>query len=525
KLYVLEHKINGLILRGQFCYVAHHIVCFACSVQISSSNTMEQHKLCVNDFSPADPTPDILILHRFREIQLKDQQKQISKLESLIEARDTFDRHAHTDDLTGIANRRRFWSNGREIVKNLNNEQIAVLLILDLNGFKAMNERFGHEAGDEILQQVAQCCANAVGENDVAARLGGDEFAILCSASNMSQIEKTVDRLIAVLSEPLEIDGRLIPVYVSIGATFITSKQSIEDAVRRADLAIHHGRKETRQGLVSWFTHEMQKMQSYRDSLLASVEQAIEDRKITPHFQPIIDLDKNYIHGFEALARWIHPEHGFVSPELFVDVAAEAGCLHKLDMLILESSLDQLHCWDKQGKYFDVHVNLSGTSVLPGLETKVVQMLDARNLSVDRLKLELTETTLLDFNDNTKNVLYNLAEAGISLQLDDFGTGYSSLTHLHDLPIDGIKIDRSFLFNFPNDARNIALIETVLDIALKLDLTVVAEGIETLEQGEWIAANGAHFGQGYYYGKPCPAKDCDIESQNHAYPTLKLAAQ
>nr|MBX2882780.1 hypothetical protein [Granulosicoccus sp.] len=122
KLYVLEHKINGLILRGQFCYVAHHIVCFACSVQISSSNTMEQHKLCVNDFSPADPTPDILILHRFREIQLKDQQKQISKLESLIEARDTFDRHAHTDDLTGIANRRRFWSNGREIVKNLNNE-------------------------------------------------------------------------------------------------------------------------------------------------------------------------------------------------------------------------------------------------------------------------------------------------------------------------------------------------------------------------------------------------------------------
>jgi EAL domain-containing protein (putative c-di-GMP-specific phosphodiesterase class I) len=227
-----------------------------------------------------------------------------------------------------------------------------------------------------------------------------------------------------------------------------------------------------------------------------------------------VDLQNGHLHGFEALARWHHPEHGLIFPDMFIEIAAEAGCLHKLDLLILESALDQVVEWRKGNKHYSVHVNLSGTSVMPGLERTVSDLLEQRGLPADRLTLELTETTLLDFDVQTKRVLNNLAESGIAIQLDDFGTGYSSLTHLHDLPINGIKIDRSFLFNFPDDNRSIALIETVMDIASRLGLEVVTEGIETDEQCQWITSLGSRFGQGYVFGKPAVAGECENEFQH-----------
>jgi len=169
----------------------------------------------------------------------------------------------------------------------------------------------------------------------------------------------------------------------------------------------------------------------------------------------------------------------------------------------------QLHTWDKAGKLYVVHVNLSGTSVLPNLEQKVLSMLKQRGLTPDRIALELTETNVLNFDHQTKQVLDGLSAAGIAIQLDDFGTGFSSLTHLHDLPISGIKVDRSFLINYPANKRSVALIKTVLNIARTLELDVVTEGIETFEQHQWITSLGGRYGQGYLYGKPAPASQCE----------------
>jgi len=186
---------------------------------------------------------------------------------------------------------------------------------------------------------------------------------------------------------------------------------------------------------------------------------------VVPWFQPIVDLEDGSLHGFEALARWHHPELGLIFPDVFIEIAAEAGCLHRLDALMLESSLDQLKIWAAAGKHYIVHVNLSGTSVLPSLECTMIDMLQERGLTPDRIALELTGTNILNFDQQTKEVLDSLSAAGIAIHLDDFGTGFSSLTHLHDLPISGIKIDRSFLINYPDNKRSVALVNTVLNLA------------------------------------------------------------
>jgi EAL domain-containing protein (putative c-di-GMP-specific phosphodiesterase class I) len=268
---------------------------------------------------------------------------------------------------------------------------------------------------------------------------------------------------------------------------------------------------------VSWFTHELGESLAYRSSVLAGIDDAITQRQIVPWFQPIVDLEDGSLHGFEALARWQHPELGLILPDVFIEVAAEAGCLHRLDALMLESSLDQLKIWSAAGKHYTVHINLSGTSVLPGLERTVIDMLKERGLTSDRIALELTETNILNLDQQTKEVLDSLSAAGIAIHLDDFGTGFSSLTHLHDLPISGIKIDRSFLINYPGNKRSVALVNTVLNLAQTLDLEVVSEGIETEEQHQWIASEGSRYGQGYLYGKPAPADSCEHSALSWAH--------
>lgn len=508
KPYVLKRRRDGLTLRGSFFSIGSELSAFVGSVLISSSHTLNDFDLSISDFAAVDPSPDITILHRFREIQLKDQQKQIAQLKSLIEARDRFDRYANTDELTGIANRRMFWRKGSEIIKGTPKHNLLVILLFDLDGFKNINDSFGHDLGDKVLQAVAKRCESAVSSNDLVARLGGDEFVILCSACDIRGIERLTDRLICELQKPITYGDRQISIHASIGASFVSHQQSIDEAIQCADLAMYQGRRKNKVP-VSWFTPTMRVMQNYRNSILSSIDKAIEEREIEPYFQPIVDLQNSNLHGFEALARWQHPEHGLVYPDVFIDIAAESGCLHKLDFLILESALDQLTLWNNSDKDYSVHVNLSGTSIRSGVQNIVVDLLEERNLSPSVLVLELTETTLLNTGTEVKLVLQQLAEYGIAIQLDDFGTGYSSLTHLHDLPINGVKIDRSFLFDYPNDSRSIALIETVMDIASRLGLEVVTEGIETNAQSNWITTIGSRYGQGYLYGKPSPASTCE----------------
>jgi len=522
KTFVIKHRHSALTLRGLFVALANGHVLFACSVEVTSSQALTENQLAINDFSPADPTPDIVILQRFREMQLDDQKKQIADLKKLIAARDMFDRHANTDELTGIGNRRSFWAQCNQTLSALDDQDSVALLIMDLDGFKKINDNHGHDVGDLVLQTFARRCEQVIGEQGFVARLGGDEFVALCRSTAKQSIQAVIDRLMDTLSEPMNCLERRLLVRPSMGGSLLKPGDSVEEAMHFADMAMYDGRKRGDQG-ISWFTHDMQVRENYRSSILAGIEQAIEQRLIVPYFQPIVDIKNNCIHGFEALARWHHPVHGLVYPDLFISLAAESGCLDKLDLLILESALDQLKAWDALNRNYTMHVNLCGTSVFPGVEEIVLNMLSERNVATNRLTIELTETTLLDIRDESMEALYKLAQHGVVLQLDDFGTGYSSLTHLHEFPVTGVKIDRSFLYDYPDNKRCKALIESVLNIVKHLDMDVVTEGIETDEQFQWVASLGCSYGQGYLFGKPMPADECEYSVMNWLSAARKAA--
>ena len=508
KTVVLRHKRSPLSLLGLLVPLEHTGYLFACRLEVTSSSTLEVLGLNLNDFAPADPTPDIIILHRFRELQQADGQRQIEELRKTVAARDKFDRHASTDALTGIGNRRSFWREGSTFLEQIGDEKTAVILLMDLDGFKKVNDTYGHDAGDEVLQTVARRCQQRVGNHGLVARLGGDEFVALVGLDSRGVVDVFIDGLMASLTAPMSCQNRQIHIRPSMGVATLARTQTIDLAIHYADLAMYEGRRRS-DASISWFTADMQDREDHRMSILADIAEAIGSREFIPYFQPIVDLRGQCVHGFEALARWQHPVHGLMFPDAFIELAAEAGCLHELDYCILECALDQLLQWDRASQQFTIHVNLSGSSVRAGLDEMTMRLLTERNIRSSRLTLELTETTLLEFSQEEIAVLNRLADHGVIIQLDDFGTGYSSLRHLHDFPVKGVKVDRSFLFGFPDDSRRLALIESVIKIASHLDMTVVTEGIETQEQLDWIGSIGCRYGQGYLFGKPAPANEWD----------------
>ena len=517
KMIVLQCREPDLKLRGLFIHLGDTKYLFQCSIEVTSANSIEHLGMIINDFSPADPTPDILILHRFRELQMQDQQKQIEDLRELVVARDTFDRHANTDMLTGIGNRRMFFTQGSEMLGKESKDQVTAIALMDLDGFKKINDTYGHDVGDAVLQNVAKRCEKIVCNNGIVSRLGGDEFVVLVRLLNREAIDAIVEELMSLISEPMDCVGRHLSTQPSMGVSLLEPGQSVEEAIHYADLAMYEGRKKCK-GQVNWFTPDMQLQENYRKSLASEIRDAIGKGEFVPWFQPLVDFHSRQIHGYEALARWQHPVHGLIYPDVFIELADETGCLHELDYTILESALNQLATWDLLDHQLSVHVNLCATSVRPQLDEKVMSLLSDCKIDPGRLSLELTETTLLDFQSEEKAVLHRLTDQGVNIQLDDFGTGYSSLTHLHDFPVNGLKIDRSFLSDFPTDTRSTELIESVMAIAQRLNLDVVTEGIETQEQMDWIESTGCQYGQGYLFGKPLPASEChhDADFWHHS---------
>lgn len=513
KMIVLQCSDPAFCLRGLLIRFSSNSYLYYCSVEISSSHTLTALGLKMSDFSPADPTPDILILHRFRELMMQDQQKQIEELRKIGMARDTFDRHANTDMLTGIGNRRLFFKQGSDMLAESCPDQVTAIILMDLDRFKQINDSHGHDVGDAVLRTVAARCQDSVSDFGIVARLGGDEFVALVRLSSLKGLHALVDELLLEISRPMVCVGRHLEVHPSMGVSVLEPGQSVDEAIHFADLAMYEGRKGG-DGQLSWFTPDMQTQENYRKTLAAQIGQAIDSGEIIPYFQPLIDLETRQTYGYEVLARWQHPEHGLIFPDVFIGIAAESGCLAELDYCMLESGLNQLSEWDREGKPTTVHVNLCAISVKPNLDARVMKLLAERNIDPARLTLELTETTLLEFETEEKAVLSRLTSNGVNIQLDDFGTGFSSLTHLHDFPVNGLKIDRSFLFDFPDDARSRALIESVMAIARRLNLVVVTEGIETNEQMVWIDSIGGHYGQGYLFGKPVPASECRHDAES-----------
>jgi len=388
--------------------------------------------------------------------------------------------------------------------------QSLALLYLDLDNFKDVNDTLGHGIGDGLLQEVASRIERQLRRNEFVARIGGDEFAILLiGIQDCAQASGLGNRLIAALAEPFDVNDQRIFVGASIGITiFPDDAGHLELLHRNADLAMYRAKGNGRNRFQ--FFDETLHREVNRRSL---VEQALREPALMSQlrlvYQPQMDLRINRISGVEALLRWQHPEHGDISPEEFIPIAERSGIIQDIGMWVLRESCQQAVSWSAQGMpKLPVSVNVSTVQFRVGdLPRLVANVLADTGLPASWLELEITETGIMHDMTVAAQTLNALHALGVGLAIDDFGTGYSSLSYLRSVPVDRIKIDRSFVKDVIASEDAAVIASTIVDLAHNLRMEVVAEGVETEEQAAFIRNTGCAFVQGYYYGKPT-SPDC-----------------
>jgi diguanylate cyclase (GGDEF)-like protein/PAS domain S-box-containing protein len=418
-------------------------------------------------------------------------------------------RRALYDPLTGLANRDLLADHLELALEQLHRSRGTVAaLYIDLDRFKDVNDGLGHETGDEILRQVGLRLSHAVRAPDTAARLGGDEFLVLCPGI-VEAVDATsiADRLETVLSRPYEVDGRIVDVGASIGVSVTSNgKTGAEELLRQADLAMYEAKNSGR-GRWAVYDHAVGERSKRRHEIENDLRRALEERWLMLHYQPVIDLGSARIVGVEALLRIAHPERGIVTPDSFIDVAEESDFIVPIGEWVLQETCSQLARWSEFGE-LDAAVNISGRQFAThNVTNSVLAAAEANGIAPTNLTLEMTERVLIEAAAPTLHDLERLTQHGVRLAIDDFGTGYSSLTYLNRFPVDTVKIDRTFIAGLGVRERDTAIVEAITGLARTLDLTAVAEGVETAEQLEALRALGCDRAQGYYLGRPMPAED------------------
>ncbi|MEO6200643.1 MAG: EAL domain-containing protein [Cryobacterium sp.] len=415
-------------------------------------------------------------------------------------------RQALTDDLTALPNRRALYA---EIPRRLAAAESgrSALLLLDLDRFKEVNDSLGHDIGDRLLTQVGERFSTQLGPSDLLARLGGDEFAILLDDAGEHEAVSLACKLHAALAEPFILSGIAVQTDVSIGiALYPDQGDDLTVLLRRADMAMYKAKAARTGHHVFRSTDDSRGDDRLRT--LQELRNALASDQLVLHFQPKIDLDTDQVKGVEALVRWNHPSRGLLYPDAFLELVEEAGLMREMTDLVLRKALDQAVNWRAQD--LTVAVNLSASSLIDAdLPERVVAMIEARGLETSALALEITEDFLMADRGRAKAILTRLRDAGILISIDDFGTGYSSLAYLRDLPIDELKLDRSFVMPMATDPRAAALVASAIQLAHSLGLRMVAEGVEDAAAYEQLVAIGCDHAQGYHLSRPLPAADLD----------------
>ncbi len=422
---------------------------------------------------------------------------------------------ANHDVLTGLPNRRSFYmcledeliqshsqTGGDRRVKGAK----WALLFLDLDKFKDINDTLGHDAGDELLQVVADRLKHCIRKNDYIFRLGGDEFTVLLNALvHDIDVAKVVEKIRKAVAQPYCIKGHELYVTVSIGISIYPDDgEDVETLVKNVDMAMYAA-KEEGQGY-HFFTEEMNRKALERIKLESSLRTALQDNQFVVYYQPIVD-DETRIVGMEALLRWSHPELGVVNPAQFIPVAEEIGAIVSIGKWVLYTVCQQARTWhDKGYEGFYMAVNLSARQFKePDLVEMVEETLEATGLPPDCLKLEVTESSIMENPEQAIAKMELLRARGIHFSIDDFGTGYSSLGYLKRFPVDTLKIDRSFVMEASTNKDDQEIIKTIISMAHNLKMKTVAEGVETQDQQDFLTRQGCHMTQGYYHGRPMPA--------------------
>jgi len=420
-------------------------------------------------------------------------------------------RTAHVDALTGIANRHSFH---REFDKRINahaeeNDHVALLMI-DLDNFKDINDHLGHLAGDAVLRTVANRIADTIPESAFCARLGGDEFAVLLTTpGNTEAAEELAAELVDVINQPIRHEDHEIRTGASIGVACQDARTATEDDLfLKSDLALYHIKQNGRGRVKSYDPSITAVFEDKRRSILL-VTSAITDGRLEPFYQPIIDLRTKKLRGVEALARIRNPDGTISGPADFFQALNEPQCANEIDKVMLDLALRDFEGWKRRGLDIDfVSVNASSSCIQSDTYVdRVFRGLAEHNLSPGNLKIEVVESVFLgNENADVSGVLERLSANGIMISLDDFGTGFASLSHLRDYPIDCIKIDKSFVMGLGQDDSNTAIVQSLIALGRSMKLHVIAEGIETQGQLDFVSALGSHFGQGYLFSKPLDAE-------------------
>ena len=433
---------------------------------------------------------------------------------------------AFHDSLTGLANRALFRDRvAHALARQARGHGSIAVLFSDLDDFKTVNDSLGHDAGDQLLVAVAERLRAVMRPEDTTARFGGDEFAILLEETSEEGTRRAAERILEALRSPFEFHGRQVVMHASIGAA-VTSDATTEpdDLLRQADLAMYNA-KTSGKGRFAFFEPQMHAAAVTRMELKADLERAIADRDFELHYQPIIDLRSGRPTGVEALLRWRHPERGLVLPSEFIPIAEETGLIVSLGSWVIGAACQQLAAWSHGGQpgapylsRISMWVNLSARQLQePDFVDTVASAIRANGIRPDRLTLEITESALMADLDQSAATLHRLRALGVRLAIDDFGTGYSSLSYLERLPVEVLKIDRSFTAAIGHGRDVPVLVRSIVKLGQTLHMEVLAEGIETAEQLARLRAIDCRLGQGFHFSPALPADEV-IELLDRAWP-------
>jgi len=463
----------------------------------------------------AKPTESIVELRNGRTFKIRHRPMPdfgwVATHEDITEQRQSeikIEHMAHHDSLTDLANRVLLNERLEHAIGRINGEEMVAVHHLDLDQFKAVNDTFGHPAGDKLLKIVADRLRGLVRGTDTVARMGGDEFVIVQSPiADPADATSLAQRVIKLMGEPYDIDGQQAIIGASVGiAVGPGDGLSADKLLRNADLALYRAKGDGR-GTFRFFEPTMDLQMQTRRIMEQDLRKALPAGEFELYYQPVINVASNEISGFEALIRWNHPKRGIVAPGTFIPLAEEIGFIVPIGEWVIRQACATAARWPEDIR---VAVNISAVQFRnPGLMQVIIGALAASGLHPTRLEIEITETVLLQDKETTLAVLHQLRELGVRIAMDDFGTGYSSLTYLQCFPFDKIKIDRSFVQDITENAGSLNIVRAVAALANGMGMTATAEGVETREQLDSIASEGCTEMQGFLFSQPLPVQEIE----------------
>ncbi len=451
------------------------------------------------------------------EAELNESHENLGRLTSqLDQVNQDLERLTSYDSLTGLANRTLFYDQLSSFIALARREKSKLpLLVLDVNAFKDVNDSFGHQAGDNVLREVAKRISHVLRDSDSAARLGGNEFGIvLPTAKTVDGAIVVAQKIAAAVEAPIQLNGHRLILGVSIGISIFPDNGMDEKGIVSLALLAMEEAKRSGGGFVAC-APDKQHEPSGPVMLAGDVREAIEKNELVLHYQPKVAMTDGRVIGAEALVRWDHPEQGLIYPDNFIPLVERTGLINSLTLAVLDKALAQARIWRENGNPLSISVNLSPRALHDvRLPEHISERLKFHAVPAESLILEITETAIMIDADKAMEVVTELSALGVGIAIDDFGTGYSSLAYLRRLPAQEIKIDRSFVLNMHNNVDDKTIVRSVIDLARNLGMEVVAEGVESREIYDLLKEMDCFCAQGYFISRPVGEDDFNSWMRN-----------